>query len=153
MKNLAEDYCIARGSVIYGAIRATGKTNFALWLIQKLKAKEKVRIVADQWNSPTLNTNLAEMILEVLERKLIGTFHLSGSSRLSRYEFANLLAKTFSLDAKLLMSAATKEMSWLAKRPKDSSVNVDKALQTLRHKPLEISDALRKMKREMRTER
>lgn len=153
VKNLAEDYCIARGSVIYGAIRATGKTNFALWLIQKLKAKEKVRIVTDQWNSPTLNTNLAAMILEVLEQKLKGTFHLAGSTRLSRFEFAGLLVKTFSLDARLLASATTKEMSWLAKRPQDSSMNVDKALQTLKNKPLEISDALRKMKREMRTER
>ncbi len=153
VKNSTEDYCIARGSVIYGAIRSTGKANFALWLIEKLNAKEKVGIVTDQWNSPTLNTNLAAMILEVLERRLTGTFHLAGFSRLSRYEFANHLARTFGLNAKLLRSATTREMLWLAKRPKDSSLNVDRAVQTLRNKPLEIGEALAKMKREMTTER
>ncbi len=34
-----DDYCIARGSVIYGSTPSTGKTNFALWLVDKLKIK------------------------------------------------------------------------------------------------------------------
>lgn len=149
VKNLTDKYCIARSSVIYGSIPATGKINFALWLLGKLRRKEKVKIVMDQWNSPTLNTSLANMLIEVLERKVTGTIHLAGATRLSRYEFAKLLAQVFSLNMNLITSVSSKEISWIAKRPKDSSLNVDMAYQTLRNKPLEISEALEKMKKEI----
>ena len=149
VENLADQHCIARSSVIFGSIPATGKINFALWLLDKLERKEGVKIVTDQWNSPTLNTNLADMILEVLERKLTGIFHLAGATRLSRYEFARLLAEIFSLDTNLISPASSKEIPWTAKRPRDSSLNVDRACQTLRNTPLKILEALEKMKKEM----
>ena len=148
-RNLANEHCIARASVIYGSIPATGKINFALWLLNKLKRKEKVKIVIDQWNSPTLNTNLANMILEVLERKLTGIFHLAGATRLNRYEFAKFLAETFSLDKNLITPVPSKEIKWIAKRPKDASLNVNKAHQKLKNKPLKIHEALTEMKKEM----
>jgi len=149
IKSLTGEYCIARASVIYGSIPATGKINFALWLLDKLERKEKVKIVTDQWNSPTLNTNLANMILEALERKLTGIFHLTGATRLNRYEFAKLLAETFSLDKNLITPAPSKEIKWIAKRPKDSSLSINKAHQTLRNKPLKIEQALTEMKKEI----
>ena len=60
------EYFIARPSVIYGATPAAGKVNFALWVIEHCEKGERVKIVTDQWNTPTLNTNLAEMTLEVV---------------------------------------------------------------------------------------
>ena len=149
VENLAEQYCIARSSVVYGSVPATGKINFALWLLDKLERKEVVKIVTDQWNSPTLNTNLADMILEVLERKLTGIFHLAGATRLSRYEFAKFLAEIFRLDTNLISPASSKEIPWTAKRPRDSSLDVDRACQTIRNKPLKILEALEKMKKEI----
>jgi len=150
VKNLLDNYCIARASVIYGSIPATGKINFALWLLNKLKKKEKVEIVTDQWNSPTLNTNLANMVLEALERKLTGTFHMTGATRLSRYEFAELLAETFNLDKNLITPVSSEQIKWIAKRPKDSSLDVSKAYLKLKNKPLKIHEALQKTKKEVK---
>jgi len=147
---LTQEYCIARASVIYGSIPATGKINFALWLQDKLERRNEAKIVTDQWNSPTLNTNLANMTLEVLERKLTGIFHLAGATRLSRYEFAKSLAEIFGLDTNLIIPVSSKEIPWTAKRPRDSSLNVEKAQQTLRNKPLSVEQALEKMKKEIR---
>ena len=149
VKQSRAEHCIARTSVIYGSIPAAGKINFALWLIEKLRKKEETKTVTDQWNSPTLNTNLAEMVLEIVERRTTGTFHLAGATRLSRYEFAQKIAETFNLDKNCLLPTSSKEMQWLAKRPKDSSLNVDKAKQALKNKPLRISEALSKLKMEM----
>jgi len=149
VKRSRAEYCIARASVIYGSIPAAGKVNFALWLIEKLEKKEETKTVTDQWNSPTLNTNLAEMILEIVEKRITGTFHLAGATRLSRHEFAQKIAETFNLDKNCLLPTSSKEMQWLAQRPKDSSLNVDKAKQTLKNKPLQISEALSKLKMEM----
>lgn len=142
-------FCIARASVIYGAKSAAGKVNFALWLLNKLKNHEETRVFIDQWNSPTLNSSLAEMTLEVAERRLTGIYHLSGASRMSRYEFAQCMAKTFSLEESLLMPTRMRDLSLPAKRPRDSSLNTSKAKRMLINKPLEIEKALERLKTEI----
>jgi dTDP-4-dehydrorhamnose reductase len=139
------EYCIGRTSVIYGSTPAAGKINFALWLLDKLRKREQVKVFVDQWNSPTLNSSLADMTLEVVERKLTGVFHLSGASRINRYDFAMALAKTSGVDESLVVPARSEELSFPAKRPKDSSLNTTKAQQTLKHKPLQIAKALERL--------
>ncbi len=144
-----DEYFIGRPSVIYGSTPAAGKVNFALWLIDALRKGERVKIVTDQWNTPTLNTNLAEMTLEVIERKLTGTFHLCGATRVSRFQFAELIAEAFDLDKSLIDSVVSSQFKWPAKRPMDSSLDTTKAQQTLKNKPLEISEALKRLKIEI----
>jgi dTDP-4-dehydrorhamnose reductase len=149
VKNLVGEYCIARASVMYGSTPAAGKINFALWLINQLKKNEKAKIVTDQWNSPTLNTNLANMILEIIERKLTGTFHLSGATRISRYDFANVIAQTFNLDANLIDPCLSADLPWVAKRPRDSSLKTEKAQRALKNKPCQINQAVERLKQEL----
>jgi dTDP-4-dehydrorhamnose reductase len=149
VKDLVDEYCIARPSVIYGSTPAAGKINFALWIVNQLKKNEQIKIVTDQWNSPTLNTNLANMTLEIIERKLTGTFHLSGATRISRYDFARAITQTFNLDENLINPCSSSDFSWSAKRPRDSSLNTSKAHQSLNNKPLQIHQALERMKQEL----
>jgi len=141
-------WCIVRPSVIYGATPAAGKTNFALWVINKLRNNEPMKIITDQWVSPTLNTNLAEMILETIEKRHTGTYHLSGATPINRYDFATKIAETFQLDKKLISKAKSSDMNWHAKRPRNTSLNIEKATNTLDKKPLKIEEALNTLKEE-----
>jgi len=149
VRNLMPDWCIARPSVIYGSVPAAGKTNFALWVIDKLRKGEQIKIITDQYVSPTINTNLAEMILEVAQRRLTGIYHLSGATPINRYDFACLIAETFDLNKNLIKPAKSEEMNWNAQRPKNTSLNIEKASRTLTKKPLKIEDALNKLKEEI----
>jgi dTDP-4-dehydrorhamnose reductase len=144
-----KEYFIARPSVIYGSTPAAGKVNFALWLIDTLRKGEHAKIVTDQWNTPTLNTNLAEMTLEVIEQHLTGIYHLCGASRVSRYELAEKIADALGLDKGLLDKVTTSQFKWPAKRPMDSSLNTSKAQITLKNKPLVIAKALEQLKLEL----
>ncbi len=150
-KLMGERYCdcIVRPCVIYGAKPASGKVNFALWLLNKLKNGEKVNIVTDQYITPTLNTNLAKMLLEIAERGLKGIFHLAGATRISRYDFALRIANKFGLDGDLITPSSMEEMKWVASRPKDSSLDTSKALRYLREKPYVLDKALEVLKEEM----
>ena len=142
-------WCIARPSVIYGSTPAARKINFALWVINQLKNKKAIKIITDQWVSPTLNTNLAEMILEIIEEKLTGIYHLAGATPINRYKFAKLIAETFELDEAGVCPSRSNEMNWLAKRPKNTSLNVEKASNILDNKPLKIKEAIKKFHEEM----
>lgn len=151
-KLLGESYCdcIARPCVIYGAKPASGKMNFALWLIEKLKGEEVVKIITDQYITPTLNTNLAKMLLEIAERGLKGIFHLAGGARVSRYDFALQIANTFGLDETLIMPVKMNEMEWIAPRPEDSSLDTSKAAHYLKEMPCGLNQALSVLKEEIR---
>lgn len=149
IKTLTNEWCIARSSVIYGSTPAAGKVNFALWVLEKLEKEEPIKVITDQYVSPTLNTNLAEMILEVTERRLTGTYHLAGDTPISRYTFAQRLAEKFKLDKNLIKPAKSEEMKWKAKRPKNTSLDTEKAKKTLQNKPFKITEALNRLKKEL----
>lgn len=143
------EYCVARASVIYGSKPAAQKENFALWLIEELRAGESVRIVDDQFVSPSLNSNVAEMVLELVERRLTGDYHVSGASRVNRYQFSRALAETFGLDASLIVPVTMKDMRWVARRPRDSSLDVSKAADSLVHAPLYLQPSLTRLREEL----
>ena len=146
IKEYAINWCIARPSVLYGWL--DHKQNFATWLINSLNQKKEVKVLKDQYVSPTLNTNLAEMLLEIAQRKTLGILHTAGGTRVSRYEYALKLAEVFNLNMDLIKPAKIDEMSWKAKRPKDSSLNVNKATALLNKKPLTLNQAFKVMKKE-----
>jgi len=147
VKEHAQEWCITRASVIYGWGQQY-KLNFATWLINNLKQGKEVKVLVDQYVSPTLNTNLAEMLLEIAQRGILGILHTAGDTRINRYEYALKLAEVFNLSADLIKPAKMDEMSWKAKRPRDSSLNVSKASTLLNSKPLKLNHALELMKKE-----
>ena len=143
--SIAESWCIARSSVIFGWGREQ-RPNFAAWVLRSLREGKKLNVVTDQYASPTLNNNLAEMLLEIAERKLQGIYHVAGRDRINRFEMAVNIADIFNLDNTLLSPSNSSSTSWLAKRPKDSSLNVEKSLKELNTKPLHIDEAIKEMK-------
>jgi len=153
VRSILNDYCIVRTSVIFGSKPAAGKINFALWILESLKQKRRINVVVDQINSPTLNTNLAEAILEILDRKLMGLYHIAGATPISRYDFACLLAEEFKLERELIQPTTSDKINWIAKRPKNASLNVAKAQRNLKKKPLDIRDAIRILREELKNQK
>jgi dTDP-4-dehydrorhamnose reductase len=150
MSSLPEpDFFIGRPSVIYGATPAAGKVNFALWLIESLQKGNRVKIITDQWNTPTLNTSLAEMTLEVIERRINGVYHTCGATKVSRFEFAEQIADCFGLDKSLIDKTEALQFSWPAMRPVDSSLDTSKAQREFKCKPLSMDNALAQLKAEL----
>ena len=65
-------------------------------------------------------------LLELAEKKLCGIYHVSGSSIMSRLEFAKALTKEFSLDEKLLVPVSITDFNWKSSRPKNGGLVVEK---------------------------
>ncbi len=141
---------VLRTSVLYG--RHPTKQNFATWVINKLKQGQEIRVVDDHFNTPTLAENLALMALEVGECDLQGIFHTSGCERISRFDFACRIAEKFDLDCRLIKPIKMSDLkAWIAKRPRDSSLNTSKIQSVLVTKPLSINEGLDKLKEELKS--
>ena len=111
------------------------------WIIETLKIGEPASIVTDQFVSPTLNIDLAEQILGLINEDARGIFHTAGGQRISRYEFCRIIADVFGLDKILISPVKMKDMKWIAKRPVDSSLDVSKISGI--KKPYIVKEALR----------
>jgi dTDP-4-dehydrorhamnose reductase len=140
-KQDGEDWCIVRTALLYGWGRPS-RPNFADWLIDRLRAQLECKVVTDQYGSPTLVSNLAKMVTEVAETKYKGLLHLAGATRINRYDFAFRIARKFNLDYRLIVPVRSSDMGWTAKRPSDSSLIVQKAIQVLSSKPIPVEQAL-----------
>jgi dTDP-4-dehydrorhamnose reductase len=137
------DYTIIRTSGIFGINMATGKTNFFLWVYNNLKENKDIYLVNDQYYSPTLNTMLSKAVREIYEKEISGILHYSSLDKISRFEFGNLVAEVFGFDKNLIKETRMEYMNWKAKRPRDSSLNNEKAKKLLNNKPINVIDEIK----------
>ena len=145
-----KNFAILRTSVLYGW--HPFKQNFATWVITQLEQNKEITVVEDHYNTPTLADNLAEMAIEAIQKDLQGVYHACGSERIGRYEFARQIAKAFGLNQSPIRPIKMEQLTaWIAKRPKDSSLNTDKIRSQLEAKPLNITEGLDRMKKEAET--
>ena len=145
VRELCEDFVIARTSVLYGW--HPNRLNFATWVIDSLESGVSINVAEDHYNSPTLVDNLAEAILRIARKDAAGVYHVAGSERISRYDFAMRIAEIFGLNRSLIMPVKMKDLKvWVAKRPKDSSLSVDKIRRELEISPSDLNEALKRMK-------
>ncbi len=118
---------IARTSIPFGNL-AHVKKDFVRWLTSELQDKRPVRIVTDQLSCPTLVDDLAKSLLLLLDSSFSGVVHTAGRTGLSRFDFAQLIARVRGLDASLISPVTTADLKQPAARPLDARLDVALAL-------------------------
>jgi dTDP-4-dehydrorhamnose reductase len=135
------NFLIIRTNVLYGLGKSV-KPNFLLWVLDKLSRNEKIKIVTDQFNNPTLADNLSSCILEMARKNISGTYHIGGSEYLSRYEFALKVAVKFNFDKNNVLSTKTELLQQQAKRPHRGGLKIDRAEKILETQLLSVDEGL-----------
>ena len=140
IQDITSRWSIIRTSTPFG--KHYLKKTFPVWVYENLKINKKINILENQFTSPTYVPNLSEMILEIIFHRLEGFFHLAGSTKISRFEFAKMIATKFDLNLSLLNPVKIDSMPWKAIRPIDSSLDISKINTMLKIKPYTISQSL-----------
>lgn len=139
-------WLILRVTVVYGwELEAK---NFAQRALHVLRRGGTLKAPTDQLGNPTYAPNLAEASRELALRGFVGLFHVAGPERVSRYEFARELARSFQLDEGRVLPAGTWELNQRAKRPLNAGMIVTKAQEVLSVKLLTYKEGLLQMRSE-----
>ena len=80
-----------------------------------------------------------------------GVYHTAGDERISRFDLARRVAEVFELDQKLIKPIPSKDLEQEAKRPRDSSLNVEKIKKEVETKPFNIEQGLGEMKKQYKS--
>jgi len=91
IKKILEKYFVIRTAWLYG-LRGN---NFVYTMLRLFKERDLVKVVDDQWGSPTYTVDLAGAILKIVEDDSVsyGVYHFTNEGVASWYEFARTIYK------------------------------------------------------------
>ena len=116
---------IVRAALIYGR-RKFGGNSFSMWIENNLSQKRPTPLYTDQFRSPILAENLAEILLELCESDFTGILHAGGANRIDRFSFGRQLCDILGYDESLLQPISMHKHDHPAPRPQDVSLSVTK---------------------------
>ena len=132
---------VIRGNVLYDYSPYTS-ASFLNWVVLSLKDNQEIKVVEDQFNNPTWTRSMSDIIELSIENDLEGIIHWGDSVHISRFEFAKLIAKKFSLNESLIKPVLTSELNQPARRPLQSGLSTEKLVNMLDIIPPSIDDCL-----------
>jgi dTDP-4-dehydrorhamnose reductase len=131
IKNVLEEYYIIRTAWLYGL----QGNNFVYTMLRLFKERDLVKVVEDQWGSPTYTADLARAILKIIEDDSVsyGIYHFTNEGVTSWYEFARAIYKKAKIlglieDRKKaeIQPIKTEDYPTAARRPKYSVLSKEK---------------------------
>ena len=121
------------------------RSSFTDQIIHELSNGRPYYGFKDVFFTPILVSDLASCIFQLMECGMYGIFNISSDSRLSKYEFAVLVAKIFDLPHSLVRPISISEKQDLVVRPVDMSLSNRKASAVLMREIGSAEDGLRRL--------
>ncbi|WP_460348736.1 dTDP-4-dehydrorhamnose reductase [Pseudoneobacillus sp. C159] len=115
VRDFHSKFFIVRTSWVFGW---NGK-NFVKTMLKLATEKEQLMVVHDQVGCPTYTIDLCKCIVQLIQTKKYGVYHISNTGSCSWYEFASELFNQANVSCKLL-PCNSEEFPRKAKRPKYS---------------------------------
>jgi dTDP-4-dehydrorhamnose reductase len=109
-------YLILRTDQPYCWTKNWQHINSVIRVIKTLKVGNELKEIIDWYNTPTYVPDFGRAVLELIDRKLTGIYHVVGSDYVNRLEWSLLVADIFQLNKNLIKPIKSKELSLAVKR-------------------------------------
>ncbi|MFK7952634.1 MAG: NAD(P)-dependent oxidoreductase [Ekhidna sp.] len=150
IENSGVDYAIVRTMLVYGIVPGLSRSNIILWVKKSLEEGKEIKVVNDQWRTPTLAEDLAKGCALVVEKEAKGVFHISGKDMLTPYDMAISTADYFDLDKSLMEEVDGSIFTQPAKRPAKTGFILDKARSILGYEPVSFQEGLETLDKQLK---
>ncbi len=122
------------------------KGSLAEWFLRMLIEKKPIQGFTDLRFTPLLVNDLSRLILKLIDKGAVGTFHLASRDSCSKYEFGVWLAEIFGFKPELITESSSESFQFRARRPKDTSLSVAKTTDFLKQEMPGIREGLKTFK-------
>jgi dTDP-4-dehydrorhamnose reductase len=138
-------FAIVRTCLVYGNSLTGTRNNIINWVKKSLSAGKQIKVVNDQWRTPTYVEDLAKGILLIIQKGATGIYHIAGKDKLTPYDMAVQTAAFCKLDGALIEKADASSFSQPARWPPKTGFDISKARRELGFEPVSFEEGLRKM--------
>jgi len=142
-------HAIVRTMLVYGIVHDMSRSNIILWVKKSLEDQKEIKVVNDQWRTPTLSEDLAKGCALIAEKRAEGIWNISGKELLSPYDMAIATADFFGLDKSLIEEVDGSVFTQPAKRPPKTGFILDKARRELGYEPVTFMEGLATLKSQL----
>lgn len=143
--NICTDYAIARIVVVYGAALPGQHGNIVQLVANRLRSGEAIRVVNDQWRTPTYIDDVVQGVEKLIGHPVNGIYHICGGECLTIADMAFRVADVLGLDRSLIIPVSTEEMQEKTPRPRFSGLSIGKAQCELGYRPCSLEEGIRRM--------
>lgn len=137
------NWSIARTIIVYGTGNNLSRSNIVLWAKVALTKGDSLKIVDDQFRSPTWADDLASGCLSIVEKNHFGVFHLSGPETYSILDLVKKIAKYYGQSTENISPVSSSTLNQIAKRPPKTGFDLTKAKTLLNYEPISIEESLK----------
>lgn len=142
VRDTVQDFVVARLALVMGLpVMGTGNS-FLAEMIGKLEKGEPLRMATNEYRTPIDVLSLGAALIELAGSDFTGTIHLSGNTRVNRFEMANRIATALACKTDQIFPINSAELKGRAPRPSDVSLSNAKARSTLKTPLLSLEDGL-----------
>lgn len=139
-------YANVRVVVVYGKAFPGQHGNILQLVKNRLQAGQEIRVVSDQFRTPTWVNDIADGVEKLMHVSQSGTYHICGGECLSIAEIAYRVADYFGLDRSLILPVTTEEMNEATPRPRFSGLSIGKARRELGYTPHSLEEGMEEMR-------
>mgnify|MGYP005754778359 FL=1 len=136
-------WAILRTVLVFGVAHDYGRTNIVLWVRDSLQSGKVIKVVDDQFRTPTLAEDLAMGCWLAVKHDAEGIYNISGNEMLTPYDMALQVADFFALDKSLIDKADASTFTQPAKRPPRTGFDISKAQRELGYQPHTFMQGIR----------
>jgi dTDP-4-dehydrorhamnose reductase len=134
------DAVIAR--VVFFGWSLSGQRSLSEFFFNNLGAGKVVNGYTDTLFSPLYVDDLANLLLEMLETKLTGLYHVVSPESISKYSFGVRIADKFGFDSRLITPIEAKSLDRGAQRSLNLTLNCDKLEKAVDHQLPTVTEGI-----------
>lgn len=135
VKQSKSSWAIVRTVLVYGIVYDYGRSNIVLWVKNSLENQKPIKVVDDQFRTPTLAEDLAMGCWLIVQQNAGGIFNISSKEVVTPYDMAMQVADYFALDTSYITRADGSSFTQTAKRPARTGFIITKAENQLGFRP------------------
>lgn len=110
----------------YGRSKLLNRESFSDWLVNVLKRRESIKLFDDVLFSALNIQTLCELVIDVMNQRVTGTFNVGCANSISKAKFAIYLASKLGLPTDKTEVCRLVDLSLKARRPTDMTLDVRK---------------------------
>ncbi len=152
IKQHGENWAILRTVLVYGIVADMSRSNIVLWAKGALEKGQSIKVVDDQYRTPTLAEDLAMGCFLAEDKHAKGIFNISGKDFMSIFELVNRVADYFHLDKSIIERTNSSTLNQAAKRPPITGFVLDKAIKELGYNPHSFEQGIELMLNQLKIE-
>ena len=142
VKHGSDNWAIARTVLVYGLVADMSRSNIVLWAKDALENKKPIKVVDDQYRTPTLAEDLAMGCCLLEQHKAKGIYNISGKDYMNIYELVSRVAKYFGYEMDIVTKVNSHTLSQPAIRPPVTGFDISKAMKELGYNPHSFEEGI-----------